>query len=333
MKKLLLIMLVFLLTFGSVFAGGKKEEAQGGLDKITLRTNWLWYGSHSVFFLGINKGFYEEEGIDLTVKQGNGSGSTVRLVANKDSTFAYASAGALINLAATGAPVVSIATIDATGVDAVIARPDSGIKTPKDLEGKKILTTASAGVNLFFPLFCKNAGVDINKVQLTNVADSAIVPSYLQNLAPAILGGLDDKPAEIVANGGAEPVTFNYADYGVDQPGYALVAHTDMVKNNPDLVQRFVRATLKSVAYAEKNPDEAIDALIDWSANTGENKTQARRVLDVTLSILYSNNNKDKKLGLNVPADWESAVKLMKEYNDLKTDRKVTDFYTNKFIK
>jgi ABC-type nitrate/sulfonate/bicarbonate transport system substrate-binding protein len=43
------------------------------LEKVTLRTNWLFYGSHSIFFLGIDRGYYEEEGIDLVVKQGNGS--------------------------------------------------------------------------------------------------------------------------------------------------------------------------------------------------------------------------------------------------------------------
>ena len=51
-----------------------------------------------------------------------------------------------------------------------------------------------------------------------------------------MLGGMDDKPAEIKANGGKPPVIFNYADYGVYQPGYAIVASKEMVENNPDLV-------------------------------------------------------------------------------------------------
>ncbi len=107
-------------------------------DKVTLRTNWLYYGSHSMFFLGIDQGLYAKNGIDVVVKQGNGSGNATRLVANKDSTFAYASAVTMMNLAAQGAPVVAVATIDAQGTDAVIVRPDAGIKTFKDLEGKKV---------------------------------------------------------------------------------------------------------------------------------------------------------------------------------------------------
>ena len=213
-------------------------------DKVTLRTNWLFYGSHSIFLLGIDKGFYEKEGIDLTVKQGNGSGNAVRLVANGDTDFAYGSAVTMLNLAAQGAPVIAVATIDAQGTDAVLVNPDSGIKTFKDLQGQKVLTTAGAGVNTLFPVAAQNNGLDPEQVQLTNVAESALVSSYLQGLAPAMLGGMDDKPAEIKANGGKPPVILNY---GVPQPGYAIVARKEMVEQNPDLVRRFVKATLEAV--------------------------------------------------------------------------------------
>jgi NitT/TauT family transport system substrate-binding protein len=306
--------------------------AAQAMDKVVLRTNWLFYGSHSIFFLGIDKGFYADEGIDVVVKQGNGSGNAVRLVANGDSDFAYGSAVTMLNLAAQGAPVVAVATIDAKGTDAVLINPDSGLKTFKDLEGQAVLTTAGAGVNTLFPVAARNAGADPDKIKLTNVAESALVSSYLQGLAPAMLGGMDDKPAEIKANGGKPPVILNYADYGVDQPGYAIVARKEMVETNPDLVRRFVKATLRAVKEAEANPDAAIQALINWSASVEDQKAQAREVLDVTLSILYSANNKDKVLGLNVPADWESALAILKQYKELQTDQPASAFYTNQFV-
>ena len=303
-------------------------------DKVILRTNWLFYGSHAVFFLGIDKGIYEKNGLDVVVKQGNGSGNTVRLVANKDSTFAYVSAAALIKLAAQGAPIISVATIDATGTEAVLVRPDSGIKTFKDLEGKKVLTTAGAGVNTFFPVAAQNAGVDINKIELVNVAESALVQSYLQNMAPAMLGGIDDKPAEIKANGGEQPVIFNYADYGVYQPGYAIATHKDLIKENPDLVKRFVHGTIDAVQASVADPEAAIKSLISWKASTEDEKerVQAREVLGVTLSILTSPNNKEKRIGLNVKEDWDSALALLKKYSELKTDLTADQFYTNEFL-
>jgi NitT/TauT family transport system substrate-binding protein len=313
---------------GGLLLGGAAAAA----DKVTLRTNWLFYGSHAIFFLGIDKGFYEREGIDLVVKQGNGSGNAVRLVANKDSTFAYASAVTMLNLAAQGAPVVAVATIDAQGTDAVLVDPDSGIKTFKYLEGKNVLTTAGAGVNTLFPVAARNAGADPTKIKLTYVAESALVSSYLQKLAPAMLGGIDDKPAEIKAAGGKPPLIFNYADYGVSQPGYAIVAHREMVEKNPDLVRRLVRATLRSVAAAKADPDAAIRALINWQASVEDQKAQAREVLDVTLSILRSKNAKDDRLGVNVPEDWDAALEILKTYKELKTDKPASAFYTNDFV-
>ena len=319
---------------GAALASGLPFRSAFAADKVILRTNWLFYGSHAIFFLGIDRGMYEKNNLDVIVKQGNGSGNTVRLVANKDTDFAYASAVTMMKLAAQGAPVISVATIDATGTDAVIVNPEAGIKSFKDLEGKKVLTTAGAGVNTMFPVAAANAKVDVNKIQLTNVAESALVQSYLQGLAPAMLGGMDDKPAEIEANGGKPPLIFNYADYGVYQPGYAIVAHRDTVKDKADEVRRFVQATLAATKAAAEDPDAAIKSLINWKASTEDEKerVQARKVLDVTLSILYSPNNKQKRLGLNVPEDWQSALDLLQKYTEFKTDMKADQFYTNEFV-
>lgn len=307
------------------------------LDDARLRLNWMYYGSHAGFALGKDSGAYRDAGLNLDIRSGNGSSSAHRLVANGDSDFAYGSCAAMVTLAAQGAPLVSVGVIDAAGTEAVIVRPDAGVANIQDLKGKKILTTANAGVNTFFPLVMKNAGMDVSDVNLTNVPDGALVSSYLQGAgdAVAILGGLDDKPAEIKANGGESPVTFAYSDFGVNQVGYCLSTHKDTVANRPDLVKRFVGATMAAYAEAENNPDAAVDAIADIVGGTmaeDQGKEQARAVLDVTLSILYSNANADRKLGLHVASDWDDMLSLMKDFNDLETDQPASAFYTNEFL-
>jgi NitT/TauT family transport system substrate-binding protein len=306
-------------------------------DEVRLRLNWMYYGSHAGFALGKDKGYYKEHGINLDIRSGNGSGSAHRLVANGDSTFSYGSCASMTNLAAQGAPLISVAVIDAMGTEAIIVRPDAGVKAIGDLKGKALLTTANAGVNTFFPLVLKNAGLSEGDVTITNVPDGALVSSYLQSAGGAvgILGGLDDKPAEIKANGGADPVAFPYSDYGVNQVGYCIVAHKDTVAKNPDLVKRFVAATIAAYKETEKNPDAAVASMADivgGSMAEDAGKAQARAVLDVTLGVLYSKANKDKVLGLNVASDWDDMLALMKNYNDLKTDQPATAFYTNDFL-
>lgn len=322
--------------FGFAEGQAEEESASGAqtVEKVSLRVNWLWYGSHGIFFLGKERGYYADENIDLELKEGNGSANGVRLVANKEDTFAYASSATMINLAARGAPVISVAVIDAEGVDAVFCHPDSGIKTFKDLEGKKVLTTAGAGTNLFFPVAAKNGGADINKIQLVNTAEGAKITSYLEGLAPCTLGGLDDVPAELESHGAPAPIAIPYSDYGVYQPGYSIVAHKDVIASKPDMVKRFVRATLKSVEAAQKDPDAAVQAMVKAGAveNTPAELKRMRQVLDVTLSILVSDNNKEGKIGMHVPEDWKSALSLLKEYTELETEIPYNGFYTNDFL-
>jgi len=117
------------------------------LDDVRLRLNWMYYGSHAGFALGKDRGYYKDAGINLDIRSGNGSSSAHRLVANGDSNFAYGSCGAMVNLASQGAPLISVAVIDAMGTEAIIVRPDAGVKSITDLKGKKLLTTANNDVD------------------------------------------------------------------------------------------------------------------------------------------------------------------------------------------
>lgn len=306
-------------------------------DEVRLRLNWMWYGSHAAFALGKDRGYFKDAGIDLDVRSGNGSGSAHRLVANGDSTFSYGSCASMVNLAAKGAPLISVGVIDAMGTEAIIVRPDAGVAKIADLKGKKLLTTANAGVNTFFPLVLKNAGLAEGDVGIVNVPDGALVSSYLQGAGGSvgILGGLDDKPAEIKAAGGAAPVTFPYSDFGVNQVGYCMVANRELVAQNPDLVKRFLAATVKSYKAAEAEPQAAVDAMADIVGGTmaeDAGKAQAAEVQKVTLDVLYSERNTGKVLGLNVPGDWDDMLALMKTYNGLETAEPASYFYTNEFL-
>ena len=327
------------LLFGSAFALGFGMGAIAQAeDDVRLRLNWMYYGSHAGFAYGKDKGYYKDAGINLDIRSGNGSGSAHRLVANGDSTFSYGSCGSMTKLASEGAPLISVGVIDAMGTEAILVRPDAGIKDIKDLKGKTLLTTANAGVNTFFPIVLANAGLTEADVKITNVPDGALVSSYLQKAGDAVgmLGGLDDKPAEIRANGGEQPVAFPYSSYGVNQVGYCIVAHKDTVKNNPDLVKRFMQATIKSYKEAEANPEAAVASMADivgGTMNEDAGKAQALEVLKVTLGILYSAGNKDKVLGLNVDSDWADMVDLMKKYSGLDANADPKSFYTNEFVK
>ena len=98
-------------------------------------------------------------------------------------------------------------------------------------------------------------------------------------------------------------------------------------------MRRFVKATLAGGRARPRRTRTRRSSRSSTGRGTSPTRRQqAREVLDVTLSILLSPNNKEKQLGLNVPADWDSALDMLKKYKDLKTDQPASGFYTNDFV-
>src|ERR1043166_6456569 len=107
-------------------------------DAVSLRLNWYFGGLHVPFYYGKEKGFYKAEGIDLTINEGRGSANTVQVVAAGSDTFGLADSSRVLATPAKGAEVKSgMCLLHSTGLS-VVSLASAGIKTPKDLEGKKL---------------------------------------------------------------------------------------------------------------------------------------------------------------------------------------------------
>ena len=106
-------------------------------DAVSLRLNWYRGGLHVPFYYGKERSFYKEEGIDLTINEGRGSVNTVQVVAAGSDTFGLADSSSVVAAATKGAEIKSVMSLlNSTGFS-VVSLASNGIKTPKDLEGKK----------------------------------------------------------------------------------------------------------------------------------------------------------------------------------------------------
>src|SRR4051812_4850487 len=101
-------------------------------DKVTFRLNWIAYGFHTPFYLGVERGYYKDEGIDLTIGEGQGSVRAVQTVGAKGDTFGLADGGSVVAGVTKGAPVRAVMAVTNSSPYALSARTDSGIKTLKD---------------------------------------------------------------------------------------------------------------------------------------------------------------------------------------------------------
>ena len=298
------------------------------LDNVSLRLNWYLGGLHVPFYYGKERGIFAAEGIDLTINEGRGSANTVQVVAAGSDTFGMADSSSVVATAARGAEVKSVMSLlNSTGFS-VVSLAEANIRTPKDLEGKKVAVSPGDPLGSLLQAVCKANNVDCDKVSMVQVDPAAKVVSVLEKRADALLGGADDQYF-LIKQRGFNPSAMRYADWGANIVGMTIVTKTDLIKTNPDLIRRFVRASVKSWEEAKKNPGAAVDAALKVKPDLNRQSTLDQLMVDIDL--LDSKNSKGR-IGWGAQADWEQTLAILKQYRDVKTDAPWTAFHTNEFV-
>jgi len=297
-------------------------------DAVSFRLNWYLGGLHVPFYYGKAQGYYAAEGIDLTINEGRGSANTVQVVAAGSDTFGLADSSSVIATAAKGADIKSVMSLlNSTGYS-VVSLAETGIKTPKDLEGKRLAVSPGDPLGQLFQALAARNQLDMSKITLVQVDPAAKVVAVLEKRADGLLGGADDQ-FFLIKQRGLKPAALRYADNGANIVGMTIVTQGDTIKNKPDLVRRFVRATVKSWEEAKKNPDAAVDAALKAKPDLDRQSTLEQLMVDIDL--LDSPNSKGR-IGWGAQADWDQTIDLLRKYRDLQTTQPWTTFHTNEFV-
>ncbi len=318
MKRLLLAALLALV------AGAAQAE-----DKVSLRLNWLTYGFHMPFQLGVGRGIYKRHGIDLTIGDGQGSGRAVQVVAAGSDTFGLSDGASIIAGATKGAPVVAVMGIMNRSPYAVIARADSGVTDFKGLAGKTVAaTTGEAGLVIFPALLSANK-MPPDAVRFLRIDGAAKLVSVLENRVPAMLGDLENQ-ALILEQKNLKVVTLGYADNGVNTEGLAIHTTRDTLRDKPDMVRRFILATRESFEAAEADPAATVAAGL--KAKPDLDRDLSMRQSQAGLKLVRSPAGADKPIGWMAAEDWNQTLALMKQYQELTTDLPASSFWTNDYL-
>ena len=297
-------------------------------DAVSFRLNWYLGGLHVPFYYGKAQGYYAAEGIDLTINEGRGSANTVQVVAAGSDTFGLADSSSVIATAAKGADIKSVMSLlNSTGYS-VVSLAETGIKSPKDLEGKRLAVSPGDPLGQLFQALAARNKLDMSKITLVQVDPAAKVVAVLEKRADGLLGGADDQ-FFLIKQRGLKPAALRYADNGANIVGMTIVTQGDTIKNKPDLVRRFVRATVKSWEEAKKNPGAAVDAALKVKPDLNRQSTLDQLMVDIDL--LDSKNSKGR-IGWGAQADWDQTLAILKNYRDLQTDKDWTAFHTNGFL-
>lgn len=225
-----------------------------------------------------------------------------------------------------GAPVKALAAIQQGNPIAIAARSD--IQSPKQLEGKVLVTTAATGPAQFFPLFAKGAGFDPTKVTIANVAGNAQLSTFIAGRGDAVTVYTNNELPLLQSKTPDKTYTvFRYADFGVVLLNQALLAHNDTIAQSPDVVRKFVRATLKGYEDAMKTPPAAVDAFM--KANPTSERPLIERQLAETLALMRTPASKGKPIGWTAESDWVATLDRLETDLGMKNRLAPSAYFTN----
>ncbi|MBU1862237.1 MAG: ABC transporter substrate-binding protein [Candidatus Omnitrophica bacterium] len=325
-----LIMLFSCLCFVAMLSYGTAVAKQDGevLEKVTLRMNWFPYADYAAYIIGIKKGFYRDEGIEVEVIPTKGSGLTTKLIANREGEFAGASADAVLTARTKGMPLKVLATLHQTSPVSIFSLQSQNIKNPKDLEGKSIASDPSSMKHQQFVAFCQKQGIDIEKIRIIPIAGSNFI-HILEGKADSMLafGYIGDA---LLRKKGHAVNEMKLNDYGVDMYSISLITHDDLISENPDLVKRFVSATVKSWDYAASHVEEAVDAYVEAYPDLKKDNEmdQVRGVVE----LMQSQYTKQYGYGYQSKEKWEATQDLLYEQGLIDKKIDINEVYTNKFL-
>ena len=302
-------------------------------EKVVLMLNWYNYGEHAPLYLGLARGIYAEEGIDLEIQEGRGSGPTIQAVAAGSVAFGYADLGTTIKAAAKGAPVKAVGVLIQTSPMAVIGLAEKNIREPKDIIGKTVAQTPGDAVGQIFLAFLKATG--IKEDQFKSVMGDAATKrnAVIMGRADLLTGHVNDQSIAVEEATGKKVYSIRFADYGVNPVNNGIITRKELLTTKPDLIRKFMRGLTRSVEAAVKEPDAALEALIKANPKAGK-PDQLREGLAQTIPLFHSKYTKNLRPWRVAAEDMNMTLDLMVEYGgvDPATKGKPEDYYTSELL-
>jgi len=297
--------------------------------EVTFRLSWTKEGTYASYYLAKEKGFFAEEGLDVEILEGSGSGTSVQSVAANDATFAMADGTAVLSAVQEGTPAITVATINQLSPYGLICRKDANVNTVEDVAGKRVIFPGGSGQALVFPAFLRANNVDPAEVTVVNGDSPTMIPAIIQgevdcavDFAAAFIAFANQQAPDL------EFTTFMFGDYGANTVSQGIVTHTDTVAEHPDWVTGFVSAVLRANQYTVDHVDEAIDALLKDSPEL--NRETETELLRAAISTWHPNTS--LPWGCSHAPDWTFSENLLLEEGVVSETLPLDQYYTNEFV-
>jgi NitT/TauT family transport system substrate-binding protein len=286
-----------LLALAWLCADARADEA------VTLRLKWLNQAQFAGFYLAREKGFYKSEGLNVNVQPGGPDFPAVQMVTGGNEQFGVTGADQILIARSKGVPVVALAVIYRRNPFVLFSLAKSGIKSPADYAGKKIGVKIGGNEELIYRAVLAKANVD--KSTLTEMPVKF-------DMTPLLSGTVDVWPGYLInevlaAKEKGFDVNVVYpSDYGIDLYADTLFTTETMLRDKPELVKKFVAATLKGWNEAIAAPEEGAKATLKYGDKLTYDHELA--MMKASLALLKPD---DKPVGFMDEAGWGTAQTLL----------------------
>lgn len=297
--------------------------------------DWAWQAMHGPFLIALDKGYYEDEGLNVTIDRGFGSGDTIAKVASGAYEIGFAEGTGLLkfNTENPDDAVITVMVINDQSPTGVISLKKNGVETPADLPGKKISATQNAATVLAWPVFAKINGLDPESIEYMFVEPNLRDAMVIQGRADATFGFSTTTVLNMIQAGMApEDVTyFTLAQHGLQPYSSGIIVRKDYAEENPEVVAGFVRATVKGLLDMLEDPAAGI-ALLKEREPLVDTEVEARRWdLAEELSILTP-SVAEKGISAVDRERFETAAKQIAEAFGMDVEPNMDDYYSGDFL-
>lgn len=314
--------------------GDKNNSANGGnggkLTKVTV-AQFPAPATYAGFYLAMDKGFYEEEGLSVEMVPVFGGQDRIAAAESGKADFAMVHAPNVALAAEEGRKVKIVGMKEATSSVATVSLESSGIKSPRDFGGKSIADTPGGIEARLLPALGRANGFDPASMTKKNMDFSVLLASLLKkdvDIVPAFYASNAVNFERGASEAGQKLAVSKWADYGLNTYGDAFITGTTTLQNKGDMVRKFLKATLRGFQYGIDHPDEAVAAAL--KAAPEERKESVEINWRRTVELLHDSASKAKGLGWVDEAKMKETQSVM--LGDTAPTASAADLFTNEYL-
>jgi len=313
----------------TALAGVALSTSAATAQKLTFALNWVAGGDHAPYFYAQKMGLYKQAGIDIEFETGRGSAASAQKVGAGAAQLGLSDMAGVVYFRGKGADAVGLMNVYANSPQGLYWRKSTGIKTAKDLAGKKIGNPAGDGARTMWPALAKTLGIDPNSVTWVNIAANAKLGALKSGTIDATTSFFNIH--HIFARQlGSDMGFLAWKDAGVNLYGNSIIANGKWLAANKAVADKFIKITQKAFADCVKKPEPCVQALIEAnSALLMKNETDNWHLVTILMSDETSRN---VALGWHSDKRMADDYKLISEYLKLDKPYDVKTAYTNEFL-